>query len=86
MQSQQLVRALRPSAQHRPGDSANATRPEPVTPMLVVLPRLVGGYDDASAEKYPQLSTPCKSAISTGCESHPANWSLGRKQPGRRRR
>ena len=31
-------------------------------------------------------STPCKSAISSGCESHPANRSLGRKQSGRRRR
>ena len=32
-----------------------------------------------------QTSTPCKSAISSGCESHPANRSLGRKQPERRK-
>lgn len=32
-----------------------------------------------------KASTPCRSAISSGCESHPANWSLGRKQPERRK-
>ncbi len=32
-----------------------------------------------------QPSMPCKSAISSGCESHPANRSLGRKQPERRK-
>jgi hypothetical protein len=36
-----------------------------------------------SRENRPQTSTPCKSAISHGCEPHPANRSLRWKQVGR---
>ncbi len=38
------------------------------------------GGDATRQHPSQELGTPSKSAISSGCETHPANRSLGRKQ------
>ena len=66
------------------GVGANAAVPEPATVVMLIL--AAAGWclwRGRAAYKMPKLSTPCKSAISSGCESHSAQRSLGRQQSGR---
>jgi hypothetical protein len=61
------------------GAGAGAAVPEPATFVLL----LTGILTLGSCRRCRKLSPPCKSAISRECESHPAQRSLGREQPGR---